>query len=275
MENRRYTILLVDDDVKLLKMMTQMLESDYDIIACSDTSDLEHKVDNIQIDLVLLDIVMDGRNGFEICKLLRKRWSKTELPIIFVSSQARTKDLAEGFEAGANDYILKPIRIFELKMSISSNLLEVAVHQKNRERNERQNLDETLTILHLTDNATISKAINLELERADFQVAMFHDPNLALRHFGMNQDKIQTVIVEVNHTQINGYRFFEYLNQIKPDINIFFIVTVPKKSFSLEYYSQYKSLPHFFAPVAVSTLVSEVIDVSNHPMNPVKKLMAI
>ena len=66
-------------------------------------------LETMKIDIALLDIMMPDIDGLTVCREIRKRYSLTEMPVLFLTARVEDRDLVEGFEAGANDYITKPI----------------------------------------------------------------------------------------------------------------------------------------------------------------------
>ncbi len=260
MKDKRYTILAVDDDVTLLKMISQMLQDDYEVITCSNPDEIESQMKNFHVDLILLDIVMAEQTGFETCQELRKKYTKDQLPILFVTSQKKMDCLAKGFELGANDYITKPIRISDLKMSISSNLLESAILLNNDGVPVTQQEETPPKVMIMGDNQVICESIRKQMAMLDIEVTLFNNPDLALRHFGKQHEQIDAVITEVNHKSINGYRFYEYLQQINQDLNNFFIVSSSNKSQHPELFKKYKNKPHFFSPIPIAKLIEQILD---------------
>lgn len=101
-------ILAVDDDKRNLKIMLEMLEEDYNVnFAYSGESCLDN-VSSIEPDLILLDIMMPGLNGYEVCKKLKAQEKTRNIPVIFVSGKDSLEDRITGFEVGAEDYFIKP-----------------------------------------------------------------------------------------------------------------------------------------------------------------------
>ncbi|MGB0139826.1 MAG: response regulator [bacterium] len=118
------SILIVDDDPVNLHILTGMLsETDWSFTCCSSGREaLELISQNASFSLVLLDLMMDGMDGIELCTILRQRFTKADLPILFLTALSRAEELTQAFEAGANDYLTKPIQKAELKARISSQL---------------------------------------------------------------------------------------------------------------------------------------------------------
>lgn len=104
-------ILIVAEESLNLQMMVKLLQAEhYDVTVLSYP---EHVIELLQghfpYDLVLLDVSLPTMSGYKLCRLIRQRFSDTELPILLVTANGRAEDAAAGFDAGANDYIMKPI----------------------------------------------------------------------------------------------------------------------------------------------------------------------
>jgi len=105
-------ILIVDDEPTLLATLRFNLERDgYDVTSASEGEDALRLADEIQPDIVLLDLMLPGMHGFEICRALRKR---TSIPIIIVTARTEEVDRVVGLELGADDYVTKPFSMNEL-----------------------------------------------------------------------------------------------------------------------------------------------------------------
>lgn len=103
-------ILIVDDERQNIKMLTELLRQDYKIMAAK-TGEQALKVieANILPDLILLDIMMPGMNGYEVCEKLKTDEKTKEIPVILVTAVTEIEDAARGFQAGAVDFIQKPL----------------------------------------------------------------------------------------------------------------------------------------------------------------------
>lgn len=110
------TILVVDDEpVNLLVAHNHLTEAGYNVFsAVSGEQALEMITPKHMPDLILLDIMMPGMNGYDVCKRVRETYSASKLPIIFLTAKNRLTDLVKGFDAGANDYLAKPFLREEL-----------------------------------------------------------------------------------------------------------------------------------------------------------------
>jgi DNA-binding response OmpR family regulator len=106
------TILLVDDEDSVRKVLAFPLERDgFTVIQAADGEEALRQFEAHAIDLVVLDIMLPGTNGMDLCRQIRK---KSDVPIIFVSARASEADRVVGLELGADDYLPKPFGTREL-----------------------------------------------------------------------------------------------------------------------------------------------------------------
>lgn len=119
-------IMIVDDAADNRLLLEMMLDDDYDLVEADSGESCLAAVEKQIPDLILLDVTMPGMSGFEVCVHLRKQAETKHLPIIFVSALDSIQDRLEGFEAGADDYLTKPVDAEALFNKISTCLQ----HQK-------------------------------------------------------------------------------------------------------------------------------------------------
>jgi signal transduction histidine kinase/DNA-binding response OmpR family regulator len=122
------TILVVDDDEINRVVMGQQLD-EYNVIKCSNGLDALTAVEGQKPDLILLDLMMPGLNGYEVCQKLRQKYSQIELPIILVTAKNHLEDLTQGFKTGANDYLAKPFHNEELRSRVENQLRLSLLHR--------------------------------------------------------------------------------------------------------------------------------------------------
>ena len=103
------TILIVDDEPKNLAVLEQILACDYALIFARNGAEAIAAAHKHSPSLILLDIQMPGKNGYEVCRELKADKRTEAIPVIFVSSLAEVGDEAAGFAIGAVDYIIKPV----------------------------------------------------------------------------------------------------------------------------------------------------------------------
>ncbi len=113
-------ILVVEDDKNISTIISTYLENDGHTVDSSDKgfSGLENALNN-DYDLIILDVMLPGLNGFEICKEIR---NKKDIPILFVTAKGIESDIKKGFDLGADDYIIKPFNPNELVIRVNSKI---------------------------------------------------------------------------------------------------------------------------------------------------------
>jgi sigma-B regulation protein RsbU (phosphoserine phosphatase) len=113
-------VLLVDDAKANLDILVEGLKSDHKLSLALNGEMALQAAARTSPDLVLLDIVMPGMDGYEVCRRLRQMPETAEVPIMFLSSLEDVQNKTRGFEAGANDYLTKPFEMLEVKARVRS-----------------------------------------------------------------------------------------------------------------------------------------------------------
>ena len=101
-------ILAVDDNSINLAIIEELLENQYNLITASTGIDALKVAQEFQPDLILLDVMLNGMNGYEVCQQIRENSSLSHTKIIIVSAKAMTSDRLESYQIGADDYLAKP-----------------------------------------------------------------------------------------------------------------------------------------------------------------------
>ena len=113
-------ILVVDDDVALAAMIGIVLEGEgYTVSTCPDGAKAVAAFQEHHPDLVLLDVMLPGMDGFEVCAALR---AESNVPIVMLTARSDTADVVTGLEAGADDYVPKPFKPRELVARVRARL---------------------------------------------------------------------------------------------------------------------------------------------------------
>jgi len=139
---KRETILVVDDQEENLCLMRSMLESMGFSVDVTQTGTEALSRLSEQIDLVLLDVLMPDMDGFEVVRQIRRSPDFQNLPVIMVTSLTSKEDKLQAVEAGANDFISKPIQRTELRVRVES-LLKMKRAQDALKRHKEE-LEETV-----------------------------------------------------------------------------------------------------------------------------------
>lgn len=109
-------LLIVDDDKALLESMRIVFASSYDVCAVLSAEEAEKELSSGSIDVVLLDVVLPGRNGVELLTDILMRYP--HLPVVMISASSSIRPVLQALEKGACDYIRKPFDIAELRLVV-------------------------------------------------------------------------------------------------------------------------------------------------------------
>ena len=108
-------ILVVDDEIINQQVLNiQLSEEGYSVSCSSDGLEALQAIKENQFDLVILDIMMPGKSGYEVCRLIREQYSLLQLPILMLTVRDSQEDILKAFEVGANDYLAKPFNKREM-----------------------------------------------------------------------------------------------------------------------------------------------------------------
>ncbi|MCD4845341.1 MAG: response regulator [Methanosarcinales archaeon] len=115
----RLKMLIVDDELDTLIPLKRTLEAeDYQVLEASSGMEAIEKTRSEHPDLVLLDLMMPGMDGIEVCKVLKEDPSTNDIPILMLTAKGDVEDKIGGIETGADDYVTKPFDLGELKARI-------------------------------------------------------------------------------------------------------------------------------------------------------------
>jgi phosphoserine phosphatase RsbU/P len=127
-------VLIVDDVQVNVDVLVQALRDEYKLSVALSGEVALRIADRNPPDLVLLDIMMPGLDGYEVCRRLRARPETREVPVMFLSTLEEVQSKALGFEVGGNDYLTKPFEILEVKARVHSLLKAKAYTDAVKER---------------------------------------------------------------------------------------------------------------------------------------------
>ncbi|MDM8566117.1 sigma 54-interacting transcriptional regulator [Candidatus Halobeggiatoa sp. HSG11] len=150
-------ILIVDDEQNNLDILNECLRNaNFKVLIAKSGETALKQINYIKPDLILLDIMMPGIDGFETCKCLKKNETTKDIPIIFITAKTDAVDKIRGLEAGAVDYITKPFHLAEIITRINKHLTVSNLRKKL----EIQNAQLQDYVYHLGSLATLGKAVN-------------------------------------------------------------------------------------------------------------------
>jgi len=152
----RGNLLIVEDNATNLSFLFNYLtKSGFKVLVATDGETAIQRVKAAQPDLILLDVMMPGIDGFEVCKRLKQNPSMRDIPVIFMTALSDTLNKVHGFEIGAVDYITKPIQPEEVVSRIQTHLTLRNLQKELQAKNE-----------HLLKSQRQEKQRTLELEEA-------------------------------------------------------------------------------------------------------------
>jgi DNA-binding NarL/FixJ family response regulator len=125
---RRDTVLVVDDVPGTLGLLNEALEaSGYTVLLAQSANFALSVIERITPDIILIDAIMPGMDGFELCRIMKRNPMLSGVPIIFMTGLTETEHVVRGFEAGGVDYVTKPVRPDEV-------IARIGVHLVNARR---------------------------------------------------------------------------------------------------------------------------------------------
>lgn len=202
-------VLIIDDDENICELVSlYLLKDGYDVIASHDGREGISKFKEENPDLIILDIMMPGMDGWEVCRTIKKSHS---IPIIMLSAKGETFDKVLGLELGADDYIVKPFEPKELVARVKAIL---------RRSNGSKDVPNEVTMPDLVVNKD-----NYSVKLKGEQIEMPPKEFLLLHHFVSNPN---TVFTRENLLHnIWGYDFFGdsrtvdvHIKRLRAKINI-------------------------------------------------------
>lgn len=126
-----YNILIVDDNAHIRKLYEYTLEKNgfTPYLAC-DAKEALLLLDRVHIDLILLDVMMPGMDGYEFCSCLRE--NKMDLPVLMITAKCTADDKRRGFVCGVDDYMVKPVDEIEMVLRIKALLRRAKISEEQR-----------------------------------------------------------------------------------------------------------------------------------------------
>jgi adenylate cyclase len=135
-EKRRRRILAVDDNKQNLVLVEKALtNAHYEVLTAQDGTSALSVIDSAAPDLVLLDVMMPGMSGYEVCQRIRANEATRLLPVVMLTALSDVADRVHGIEAGADDFLSKPFNREELLTRVRSLLRIKALHDDLEQRN--------------------------------------------------------------------------------------------------------------------------------------------
>ena len=167
-------VLVVDDNPQNIQIVGNiLLENKLNLAFATDGKKAMELAVNNDFDLILLDIMMPGMDGFEVCRSLRRTQKNAETPIIFLTAKTDNESIIKGFEAGANDYVTKPFNSAELTARVKTQL---DLNSKRKQLDGWNKLLESKVQLRTQQLEEANKTlVRIEKSKSDFLSIISHE----------------------------------------------------------------------------------------------------
>ncbi|CAD6534208.1 Sensor histidine kinase RcsC [Paraburkholderia hiiakae] len=131
-------VLVVDDTAANLGLVVETLEAEgLRAAVARDGQEALRRAEIVKPDLILLDVIMPGLDGFQTCRALKDNPATRDIPVIFMTSLTQTEDKINGFRAGAMDFVTKPLQMEEVAVRVQTHLKLRALQRSQQEQNLR------------------------------------------------------------------------------------------------------------------------------------------
>nr|CRH05131.1 Putative response regulator receiver:Metal-dependent phosphohydrolase [Candidatus Magnetococcus massalia] len=146
------TLLIVDDMPAEIKVVSSFLADRYNMLIATDGKTALQIAESKQPDLILLDVMMPGMDGFDVCKHLKSNPKTNDIPVIFLTAKNQSFDHAKGLFLGAVDFVPKPVNasLLQARLQVHLHIHQLHTELKEKQRSCRSRLKEAA---NLTESA--------------------------------------------------------------------------------------------------------------------------
>lgn len=214
-----YQILLVEDSVESQKLVQHLLQPIAEVVAVGSVDEALRIFKKDKFDLILMDVVLEDGDGFELTREIRKLSYGRDIPIIFITAQGDIQDKTIGFNLGAEDYIVKPFDTRELILRLKTRLQKLE-RSKKRDIVEIGNLKLDIP---LQKAMLINEQTDLDLTPIQFKILIFllnqegevvRRENLITAIWGENFQMSRSVDTHINAIRKKLGRYSNYIESI-------------------------------------------------------------
>lgn len=203
---KEFKILIVDDIPKNIQILGNILKNeDYQISYALNGREALEIAALQQFDMILLDVMMPGKDGFEVCKNLKENRLTADIPIIFLTARTEKENVVKGFKLGAADYVTKPFNADELLSRVKAHLS--LKHQKEQLKSINRILEEKVEERTMQLQDANRQLSSLERAKSDFLNIISHELRTPLNGI----QGLVDLLVETHKTPEQE----EYINYLK------------------------------------------------------------
>ncbi|OQY44591.1 MAG: hypothetical protein B6242_12340 [Anaerolineaceae bacterium 4572_78] len=192
MNNKKRNILIVDDNPTNLSVLFDYLgQANFKVLVAEDGHTALKRVKYLRPDIILLDVMMPGIDGFETCRRLKNDETNHDIPVIFMTARSETVDKIKGFEVGAVDYITKPIDVAEVLARINTHLkiqdLQTRLEEEVAElkafgHTVSHDLKNPLSSVIMASQILMDEDTEIETEQQQSFIKMIYDSGIQATH---------------------------------------------------------------------------------------------
>ncbi len=209
------TILIVDDIQENVSVLYRFLtEMKLKVLVAKSGKQALRVAETASIDLILLDVMMPGMSGFEVCEVLKSQENTQDIPIIFMTALTDTVDKVKGFELGAADYVTKPFQQEEVFARINANLnlykLQRQLENKNRTLQQQNGTLET--VVKALQQAKLA-AETANITKSQFMANMSHELRTPMNAIIGYSELLKEEVEDVKVDDDNFVTDLEKINQ--------------------------------------------------------------
>ena len=161
-DTRRSKVLIVDDEPMNVELLQAYLSSEYVTVSAYNGKEALEKINAEKPDILLLDVMMPEMNGYDVCKLIKSAEGTKFLPVVMVTALSNREDRIRGVEAGADDFLIKPVDKVELTARIRSLLRIKHLHSSLQQEKDKLEMQNRVRSMLTRIIPTIFKIIPLE-----------------------------------------------------------------------------------------------------------------
>lgn len=239
---KKFTIIVADDDIINLQILINQLSlENYKVIAITSGPDVFKTIEEYQVDLIILDIMMPGMSGFEVCQLLREKYTLTELPILMLTAKNQKTDKITSFAMGANDYLTKPCDREELLSRVKTliHLGQLTKELTTINRLLEHKVNERTIALEITNRSlemVNEELIEMERSRVQLLASISHELGTPITLIHSYIQSVREGLIEENNSRYLDMIHQKLLLLDRLTKDLFDLAKLQSKEISLQFH---------------------------------------